>query len=775
MGLSIRLFFLGILLTFFACNPARHLADDEYLLKKNKIVLKGNPQNIHIDDLENFVKQKPNTRILGLSPFHLRMYNFLNKGKERKVKEKLKKVIGEEPVIYDDYQTNKSSKQLLLYMHSKGYYNARVSDTVKIRRKKARVKYTIQTARPFKIRKFDFAITDTLIRNLVLQDTSGNTLLHPGSIFDFDILENERERMAKFIRNKGYYAFSKDFIDYLVDTAHNTRQADIVMRIKLLSSRNQDNNPVSFNHNKYRIRSVNVYVDLNQGFAKKDSSFVIEPPDTIILDNTSFYFIGKMAVKPGVLLSNIEITPDNLFSEESINKTYRQLSSLQQFKLINIQFEELSDSAGSPESKLLDCHIQLMTLVSQSYQAELEGTNSSNHWGVGGNILYSHRNLFRGAEIFNVKFSGALEVQRDFSGTTSENFLPNTFEYGIETNMTIPKFWIPFNAGKVLRKYHPKTSISFSFNHQKRSDYTRTIRNAGFGYKWNSSEFRKHRFNPVELNIINLSDTSSAFSQYFDTLYLKHSYESQFISASSYSYEFSNQDIKKRKNFVFIRSRIESAGNILTLLNTIAGSPKTGNEYYELLNNRYAQYVRSDIDFRYYQYLTRTSLLVYRGFLGVGIPYGNNHVLPFVKKYFSGGANGIRAWQIRSLGPGTFIDDSSFPDLAADMKIEANLEYRFDVAWKLKAAFFIDVGNIWAINRYDDRPGALFQFANFYKELAIGTGVGARFDFDFILFRIDLGIKVRDPELAEGSRMIWGSRKIGIGDYVWNFGIGYPF
>ena len=342
--------------------------------------------------------------------------------------------------------------------------------------------------------------------------------------------------------------------------------------------------------------------------------------------------------------------------------------------------------------------------------------------------------------------------------------------------MIIPKFWIPLNAGQMLRKHHPKTAISYSYNHQKRSDYTRTIINAGYGYQWSTNRFRKHQINPIEVNIITLSDTSSAFSQYFDTLYLKHSYESQFILAGRYTFELSTQDLKKKfSDFVFMRANIETAGNIVRGLHDIFGREMINDEYFEIFDTRYAQYIRGDIDFRYYQQINETSQLVYRGFFGLGIPYGNNSVLPFVKKYFSGGANGIRAWQIRSLGPGSFIDDSSFPDMAADMKIEANIEYRFDVAWMLKGAFFVDVGNIWAINKYDDRPGALFTFDTFYDELAIGTGVGARFDFDFLLLRIDLGIKVRDPELDSGSRMIWGSRKLGIGDYSWNFGIGYPF
>ena len=240
-------------------------------------------------------------------------------------------------------------------------------------------------------------------------------------------------------------------------------------------------------------------------------------------------------------------------------------------------------------------------------------------------------------------------------------------------------------------------------------------------------------------------------------------------------YEFSNQNKKKIRNFSYLRVRTEIAGNIINGMNMLVGTQKNEDDYYELFNTRYAQYVRADIDMRYYQYINKTSLFVYRSFFGIGNPYGNSEVLPFVKKYFAGGSNGIRAWQVRSLGPGSFIDDSNFPDLAADIKFETNIEYRFDIIWKLKGAFFIDAGNIWAINKYDDREGAMFKFNSFYKEIAIGTGFGARFDFDFILFRIDLGIKARDPELPIGKRFIWLNRSLNGNDYSWNIGIGYPF
>jgi outer membrane protein assembly factor BamA len=299
--------------------------------------------------------------------------------------------------------------------------------------------------------------------------------------------------------------------------------------------------------------------------------------------------------------------------------------------------------------------------------------------------------------------------------------------------------------------------------------------NGSYGYRWSGNNGQIHLLNPVELNIITLTDTTAEFSQYFDTLYLRHSYESQFIQAASYSFQYSSQDLKRRKDFHFFKWNAEMAGNILHLLSNLAGRQRNDAGYYEIFSTPFAQYVKSDFEYRFYHYRGQRSLFVYRAFFGLGIPYGNAEVLPFVKKYYSGGPNSIRAWTVRSLGPGSFIDDSSFPDLASDMKLEMNLEYRFDVFWKLKGAIFLDAGNIWAINRFDERSGALFRTNRFIGEMAIGTGLGARFDFDFILLRVDMGLKVRDPEKSPNSRWVLSNWKNGDALVAWNIGIGYPF
>jgi hypothetical protein len=755
-------------MVLMACQPTRYVPKGERLLKKSSIELEQTPY-IKSSEIEGYLKQKPNTRILGIIPFHLMSYNALNMGRERKWKTKLKTVIGEEPVIYDSLLTEKSVKQISQFLKNKGFYESEIRYTD--RGKKVRLNYQIRLNKPIRLGEIYWQIQDSLLREIVLSDALNSSLLKTGGIFDADLLEAERQRIVKMLRNSGYYGFIKESVDYLVDTTIAPYVANIYIRF----NQPGDNNPGSINIRKHRIH--NLLVVLDQPGIVADSirnSTVTEMGDY----DTTYLFNGEEpSLKRETIFSRITFRPGEIYSMQKVEDTYRQLSALQQFRYINIQF--IRSSHQSIDSLPgLDAVIQLSSQDAQSYQIEFEGTNSENHWGLGGNLLYRHKNVYRGAEIFDIRMSGALEFQRNvILLEESDRFLNGYWEFGLESKLLIPDFWLPFHIRleRFQKRYYPKTNFSVNFNNQRRPSYTRKLLNGAYGYRWSGNTGSTHLLNPVELNIIMLSDTTSEFSQYFDTLYLRHSYESQFIQAASYSFQYSSQDLKRRKDFHYFRWNAEMAGNMLKLTSDLVGRQKNDAGYYEIFSIPFAQFVKSDFEYRYYHYHGVRSLIVYRAYFGIGIPYGNAEVLPFVKKYYSGGPNSIRAWTVRSLGPGSFVDDSSFPDLASDMKLEMNVEYRFDIFWKLKGAVFLDAGNIWAINRYDERKGALFKPDQFVREIAIGTGMGARFDFDFILFRIDLGIKLRDPERVPDKRWVLSNWHNGDPLFAWNIGIGYPF
>ncbi|MBT3209011.1 MAG: BamA/TamA family outer membrane protein [Bacteroidetes bacterium] len=763
---------IGILLIFavmLSCKPTKHVPQHKFLLKNVKIECDN--KDIDINELENYIKQKPNTRILNMFRFHLFIYNLSNSGKDRKWKNKFKNVIGEEPVIYEEYQTKKTLKQFKLYLKNRAYYNSTIDDTTIFKRKQATILYRISANEPFKINKIEYKIQDTAIKKILLADTL-NSLLKKGILFDTEILQEERSRISNVLKNNGYYYFSKKFVDFLADSLSNSKQINLVVNIHENQQINSENQIVFSKHKKYKIKDVCFYTDYDQTKALNQKEEYFKNFDTISIEGVNFAYQNSLKITPDVIFNANYLVPDQFFSLINVSETNKRLAALQVFKIINIQFIPLEDITEN----YLNCKIYLSPTVSQSYTVEGELTSSSGYIGFGGNLMYKHNNLFKGAEIFNLKLLGSAESQSTVEDNpqNEKGFIPNTIEYGFETKLFLPKFLIPFNNLKNYRKFKPKTSLSLAYHYQNRPDYTRTIRNASFGYYWKGDSYTENLINPIEINSIKLSDATEEFLDYLDTLYIKSSYETQFISSTNYSYIFNNQNVKKSTDFNFFRLNTEVAGNLLTLSNLILNTKKD-EDYYQVLNSRYAQYFKFDIDFRHYNYINPKNIIIYRGFFGIGIPYGNSESIPFVKKYFSGGANSVRGWRVRSLGPGSYIDSSNVPNLSADIKLEANLELRFDMFWIIKGAIFLDFGNIWALSeKTDNRIGASFEFDRFYKEIAVGTGIGLRFDFGFFVFRSDLGIKVRDPMEIE-NKWIIGNREYSSQDFMLNVGVGYPF
>jgi hypothetical protein len=373
--------------------------------------------------------------------------------------------------------------------------------------------------------------------------------------------------------------------------------------------------------------------------------------------------------------------------------------------------------------------------------------------------------------MFSVKLKGAYEALKDTSR------LRSTQEYGLETNLRIPKFLIPVRKEDFIKKYNPSTNIQAAYNYQALPLFTRTLASATFGYNWQAGRgnYQSHIVNPLMLSLIKLPPGSmdSSFAAMIKSTYQAYSYRDVMILGGSYSYIFNNQKIQKSSDYWFLRMNFETAGNLIALVEKATGT-KTADGNYKFLGQSYAQYFRTDLDVRYNYIFNAFSSVVYRGFLGVGVPYGNSKAIPFEKQYFGGGANSIRAWRVRSLGPGSYDPgEKNFLNQTADIKLEFNAEYRYKLFWILGGALFMDVGNIWTYNYDPATPGSQFLFKNFFKELAVGTGTGFRFDLSFVIARIDIGLKLRDPRAGEG--WIIGRRPFNRKDIAIVLGIGYPF
>lgn len=748
----------------------KYVPEDQYLLDRYRIKVREG--KVKKDEIKNYVRQKPNKRVLGIR-FHLGMYNLSNKDSDRGLSNWLRK-IGEEPVIYDEFLAEKSVDYLKTYFNNKGYYNSIVTDTVQLKRKRARIQYNIEVYEPYKISSIRFKCNDSILAKDFLPDTI-NTVIKIGDNFDLDILEDERKRIEENLKNKGYYGFNKEFVFYQADSSAKNNEVDLVLNIHQVQQKKLDNIIHKTHHKKYKINKVYVFTNFDQKEALSLGDDYYKDVDTTYIDGIYYITKGEDKLNKRVINQSNFIQENEFYSLSHVNRTYKHLNSLRLFKIINIQFDKV-DSLQNDTSLVgyIDCNIKLTKFYLQSYTIELQGTNSYGNIGVGGSFLYQHRSLFGGAEVTDFRINGAIEK------IDEENIAGNdyTTELGANVGVSIPKFILPiFKAEKFSKKYSPKTQITAGYNFQDRIDYRRSITNMSYGYFWDGNRYLRHSIKLLELNAVELPYASEEFENYIDSSFLRSSYDNHLVSVSNYTLIFNNQDIKKTRDFYFLKLSTEISGNILAGISELTKAPKDENGRYTVLNIPFSQYAKFDIDFRYYDVIDNSKTIAYRLFGGIGIPYGNSISLPFEKMYFSGGANSIRAWNVRDLGPGSYSGGSRtrFPNQTGDIKLEANLEYRFKMFWLLEGALFLDFGNIWNLNS-DEFEGGLFRKDEFFKEFAVGSGAGARLDFSFVIVRLDLGVKLRDPALPGSERWIIGNRDLRWeDDFTINIGIGYPF
>ena len=751
-----------------SCNATKYVPADEYLMNDYKI--EAGEGEFDKKALNKYIKQKPNKKVLGWR-FYLSLYNLSNPEKEKWPHGWLRR-IGEPPAVYDEYLKEKSSEQLKLYMNNKGFYNSVVTDSTIYNKRKAKIIYNVSPNLPYRIKDISYFFQDDTLSSLVLPDTGSNKF-RSGELFDVDALLEEMGRIEKVLRDSGYYKFNKDFVYYEVDSSLMSNSVSITLGIKNFPERDELGNLIHTEHPVYTIRNVYLETDHDMMASRREGEVSDRQRDTLYYDSIYVISEGKPNIRPGVVTQKNYIIPGQLFDASDMQRTYRNLSSLSASRMVDIRFREV---AG--KTHMLDCDIRIAPATLQGYSIKLEGTNSGGNIGAAANIGYLHRNLFGGSEQFDLSFMGAIESLSESQSSSYEGSGRGLMqEFGVEARLRIPKFLLPFKSDRFIRKYNPQTNIRLSYNYQKRPDYIRTMANASFGYDWKGSERLIHRVFPLEASLILTPYKSEEFQDWLEGKYLFYSYEPHLIVNSRYSVTWSNKKVLKNQSFQDIRFNLEPAGNLLYGgYKLFAPDPPEG-EKYQLLGVDFAQYIKADIDGRSYTFLYEDVSIIFRGFAGVGFAYLNSNAMPFERQYFSGGANSIRAWQVKSLGPGSYKDpdQTTYPNQTGDVKLEANMEYRFKLIWKLEAALFLDMGNIWSLSKVDDREGAGFEFNRFYKELALGTGVGARAVFSFFIFRFDLGVPLRSPYAIEGSNWLPGNSGIVGRDLTYNLAIGYPF
>lgn len=760
-------FALYVVAFLFACNPTKHLKPNEIFLQKSSV--KVDNRKIDKDELSNYVKQRHNKKILGVFRFHLGVYNIANKKNNF-----VEKNVGEAPVVYDSLLTQRSAEQLSLYLDSKGYFENKVEYKVTyVSEKKVKVKYIVETGEPYLVNSVKYYVEDTALTNLVILKHY-KSLIKKEKPLDLEVLDKERERIRDVIRNEGYFSFTKEYVEFLVDTTNEHRRVDITVKVlnKKVTDKNDTSNTEKVRHKKYIVNDINVY--LSKDFLNKNVSTF----DTVNYKKITIGHEEKLIYRPKMINHAINIKPDEDYSLEDQQLTYKYLTELGLFRTVNIQFNNAENRTGD-DKKALDVNIYLTPLKIKSLSLEVTGTNSGGNLGMKGGIVFVNKNLFKGGERLTVRLNGGLEAQQliNQSAEQVEFFgLPfNTLEFGPEVNLEFPRFILPFvNTDNFAKSLNPKTSLNYLLNYQNRPEYTRNLTQFTFGYFWNQGRFVKHYLNPISVSLIKI-DLTDEFKERIEeenNPFIVNSFTDHFINSSTYTFVYSNHTFNKVRDFQFFRFNLEGAGNAHTLYDRVAGTERNENGSFEIFNIQYAQFVKVDFDYRYYNQSSNGNI-VSRIALGIGRPYGNLKVLPFEKSYFGGGANGIRAWQARTLGPGSLPDSlisSQYVNQIGEIKIEGNVEYRFDITKLFEGAIFVDAGNIWITREDEQRPNAEIKLDRFWQDVAVGTGVGLRLDFGFFLFRFDLAAKLKDPssEKPQEFKLQWRTPNL-------NLGIGYPF
>ncbi|MEG1554903.1 MAG: BamA/TamA family outer membrane protein [Rikenellaceae bacterium] len=761
-----KLFISLLLLTTFSCSISKKLQQGEVLLVHNKINIEQSDQEREDDkvekkDIELYIplSQTPNTTLFGFN-IQTRIYNLANPKKNTWWSRTMRKM-GKPPVLYDSINNSKGLRNISKYLASRGYFNAEVTDTVIIKDQKATVDYNIKPNNPYKVAGLLYEIIDEGLSSYIYADSS-STLIHVGDVYNRKTLEDERFRITHNLQNNGFFTFAVDDITYLIDTITSPYKAYITMNIqkRLFDAKRSD-------HKQYMVGKV--IVDANY-----DS---VNSNDTIVAHDTTtykgVYFVShgnksKFRIKP--LSQSIDIGPGSLYNLTSTAQTSKSLYDLSYFRNANISYTR-QDTIENSGFGVVDCNILLTPELRQGYKVDAEVSTNSNYTGVSLTLGYVNKNIFRGAEIFDISVTGSYDF-------ISNQAMKDSWEFGASTSLTFPRLLSIINYTKNTDKYsNVGTQVAISFNSQRRPDYDRTISTVSYGYNWTKNNKTQYSFKPISISLVSVPRIDDDYLGTITNEYLKNTYKSQIIAGGTFSVLLKPQATPIDKFTININGEI--SGNLLDLAYMAASAHKatdadTGERYYEMFNLRFAQYARASVDMVYKHLFGESGAIVYRLYGGGGVAYGNSYSLPFERMFFAGGSSSMRGWQVRSLGPGAtpIADYSTYPNQVGNIRLETNLEGRFSIYGKLKGAIFFDLGNIWSNGKGETVEAKKFKADTFYKQLAFNTGLGLRFDISYFVLRLDWGMQIYNPAYQGRDRWV---KFLSLRNTALHFAIGYPF
>lgn len=700
--------------------------------------------------------------------------------------------IGEPPALLDSSLIEKSREQIVLYAQNKGFFQAQVTDSVIVKNKKATVTYYLKRGPAYMIDSVFLVSEDTNQRfvkalefnnlhpktqpsgQLKTKDlTSANSLLYNGMQYDVERFRSERERIENQLKAYGYYLFSADYISFKADTSKPDHRMNLFVRVKPpnLTFKQGDSTIVYKHHLQFAINRV--FIDPDARFQNKNIPF----SDTVQYKGYDILYRGERNYKPRNIVKRVRIVPGRFYNPIHDTRTQSYVNELKNFSLVNILYTPLF-KPGNDSIGYLNANIELRPFPRQSLGVEFQGTNTSGNLGIAVSGVYQNKNLFKGAEILEFRINAGAEIQviQGDSIEIDRDFPFNTLEIGAQLSLITPRLLFPGLDRFVKNDMRVSSHVSLSFNYQNRPDYQRVIGSFAFGYDFQKRKAWRHVFNILEISLINIQKTD-AFQEYIDEtndLFVINSFKPHFIENLSYTYTYNNYRSDLVKPYMYFRLNAQPGGNLMNLI-ALTGAFKQINGQYMVFNNvPYAQFIRADVDYRYYGVINKNNTIALRGVLGVGLPYGNSTVLPFEKSYFVGGSNDLRAWLPRNIGPGSYQQpEDGRIDQVGDIKFLGSIEYRARIYRFFETAIFADFGNIWLIRQDTNRTDGEFRFDRFYREIALGMGVGVRLNFDFFIFRLDVALPFHDPSKELGKR--WVITDPDPKSIRFNIGIGYPF
>ncbi|MGF1635526.1 MAG: BamA/TamA family outer membrane protein [Cyclobacteriaceae bacterium] len=755
-----------VILWLASCTGLRKVPEGEYLYTGSTIRFDTDSALVNkyslVNTLEDLESPKPNTKLLGMRPF-LVLHNMVPEPKKDKgVKHYLKYKIGEEPVYLSDMTVKGTTRLIVNRMYHHGYFNNRVTHDVKQKKKSAHVVYNIEPHIPYRIDTVGFDFEGAGFENEI-SDLYENTLLEKNKVYSLDLLKKERIRITEDLRSLGYYFLSADHFGYRVDTSNANYTIKLQAYLK-------DGTP-SDALKPFDINDIWILANFNY-----DN---YQPTDTIITKDGYKYLQNRADFRPEVIARSVYLKRDEPYSRRDHNRSLNFLMGLGVFRYTSIDFTKVKNK----DEDRLDATIYLPQLKAMSAKAEANAVSKSNSFaGPGINLGFQHRNLFGGAENLTINILNRFEWQ---VGGAAVN---TNYEFGVDATLRLAGFY-PFQFNREYNSYVPVTMISTGFHTARRVGlFQLNSFNIAYGFNWKSTVYNNHTFRPIDISYVKLARSSAEFEEYLENNpIIRRSFSEQFILGSNYSFTYNSLYDTDKRHGIYLKADFDVAGNLAHgLANLFYDAPIDPENGRTVLGLPYAQFAKTQLDMRYYFKLDRQNSLAFRFIAGVGVPYGNASTLPFVKQFFVGGPNSIRAFQARTVGPGGFISEQGLRsnnlliDQSGDVKLEGNAEFRFDILKYLKGAVFVDAGNIWLINEDPIRPGSGFEWNDFYREIAMGTGFGLRIDADVIVVRFDLAFPLRVPGQPENER--WVVDRIRPHRKSWrqenlllNIAIGYPF